>query len=185
MRRYLIICIVGLILWFSCGGDTEAPSVSITSPSSGSSVNGTVNVIIQVTDNEVLESVEVYIDDFLVAAITSEPYEYSWETDTIRDSTYHEIYAKAYDTAGNEGVSPTITVMVDNSLCDPLEILIWLFDPDDRFYDAEVGDSIDCAYWIEQCFTSCDRDFDKSTDLPVDLDEYDVIFITLGWYREC
>jgi hypothetical protein len=62
-------------------------------------------------------------------------------------------------------------------------VFIWNFDPLDIFYDAEVGDSVDCAYWLEQTLGANGHTFNTSASLPVDLSSYDVVFVTLGWYR--
>ena len=60
---------------------------------------------------------------------------------------------------------------------------VWNFDPIDRFYDAEVGDSVDCAYWLEQTLSAIGHSVVVDTNLPQDLSPYDVVFVTLGWYR--
>ena len=62
-------------------------------------------------------------------------------------------------------------------------VFIWNFDPLDRFYDGEVGDSVDCAYWLENTLTQNGHSFYTDVNLPLDLSSYDVVFVTLGWYR--
>lgn len=62
-------------------------------------------------------------------------------------------------------------------------VLVWNFDPLDRFYDAEVGDSVDCVYWLEQTLAANGHTFSTNVNLPLDLTGYDVVFVTLGWYR--
>jgi len=61
--------------------------------------------------------------------------------------------------------------------------LIWNYDGLDTFYDSQVGLTINCAYWLEQTLTANGHTYQTLTTLPANLDSYDVIFITLGWYR--
>ncbi len=62
-------------------------------------------------------------------------------------------------------------------------VFIWNFDPLDRFYDTEVGDSVDCAYWLENTLADNGHSFYTDVNLPLDLSSYDAVFATLGWYR--
>ncbi|MGB3478299.1 MAG: Ig-like domain-containing protein, partial [bacterium] len=117
MKHILTACIIGVLLWLACGGDSESPVVEITSPADGSVVSATVVINIDATDNDAVDSVQIYIDADLVVTDTTEPYSYSWNTDSIQqDSSSHNLSAKAYDAAENEGVSDTITVTVFNDI---------------------------------------------------------------------
>ncbi len=60
---------------------------------------------------------------------------------------------------------------------------VWNFDPLDRFYDPEIEDSIDCAYWLERSLNETGHTAVVDTGLPEDLTPYDVVFVTLGWFR--
>lgn len=113
MKNYIWAIII-FILLFGCAQDTQAPEVEITYPVNGSVVNGTENITAEATDNEGIERVEFYIDDSLVSTSTALPYTYTWLTTPLQDSTIHALYATAYDAAENEGMSPTISVIVDN-----------------------------------------------------------------------
>jgi hypothetical protein len=62
-------------------------------------------------------------------------------------------------------------------------ILIWNYDPFDRYFDAEYGDSVDCAYWLEQAVAANGHTYQTRTTLPGNLDSYDAVLVTLGWYR--
>lgn len=62
-------------------------------------------------------------------------------------------------------------------------VFIWNFDPLDKFYDGQLGDSIDAAYWLEQTLASNGHTYNTATTLPTVIDGYDVVFITLGWFR--
>lgn len=108
----IITLLAGLCLLTLNCGDNEPPAVEITYPIDGSSVSGTVNVAVDATDNEWVVNVEFYIDDSLEYDLTAAPYVYPWVTDSLLDSTLHNIQAKAYDAAENKGTSAVISVVV-------------------------------------------------------------------------
>ena len=58
-----------------CGGvDNESPNVWISSPTDGDTVTGVVRINTQVTDNEGVENVEIYINNILAHTTTTSPY---------------------------------------------------------------------------------------------------------------
>jgi len=89
--------------------DTQAPVVSITSPANGASLTGKVNINASASDNYGVTKVEIYVDGTLQASLTASPYTYSWDVAQIAAGS-HTILAKAYDAAGNIGVSAQISV---------------------------------------------------------------------------
>jgi hypothetical protein len=96
------------------GGDTTAPTVSITAPAGGSTVSGTVTVTASASDNVGVTKVEFYMDGALRTTDTTSPYSWSWDTTAFANSS-HSLVAKAYDAAGNVGTSSTVTVTVNNT----------------------------------------------------------------------
>ncbi len=91
--------------------DTTAPSVSITWPTAGASVSGTVSVTAAATDNVGVTKVELYVDGALIATDTASPYGAAWNTSGVAGGN-HTAMAKAYDAAGNVGTSATVTFSV-------------------------------------------------------------------------
>lgn len=63
------------------------------------------------------------------------------------------------------------------------QVCIWNYDQLDQFYDSQIGNTVDCTYWLEQTLSGNGHTVQTTTTLPADLSPYDVIFITLGWYR--
>ena len=126
-----------LMLWIACGGEDESeiPQVEITFPVDGSVLSGTVEITADATDDSVVVNVEFYVDDSLVSTDTLAPYTHSWSTAGLVDSSTHTIYAKAYDNDGNEGTSPTISVMVYNG-----------FYETDNFNSYASSSHLDSAY---------------------------------------
>ena len=99
------------------GGDTTPPSTSITAPSNGATVSGTVNVTASASDNVGVTSVDFYIDGGLASTDTSSPYSYSWNTSSVANGS-HSIFSRAHDAAGNVGTSTTVNVTVSNTVPD-------------------------------------------------------------------
>ncbi len=113
-----ILCIIGVTLIFltGCAEDVLAPTVEIVQPVNGAAVSGNVEILAQADDDFGVEKVEIYIDDTLRVEIFIEPYQYTWNTLLLPDNSSHDIQARAYDAADNEGVSSTVTVTVNNSV---------------------------------------------------------------------
>lgn len=95
------------------GGDTTAPTVSITAPANGATVVGTVSVTATASDNIGVTKVEFYVDSVLKSTDTTSPYSYSWDSTSVANGT-HSLTAKAYDAALNVGTSTAVSVTVNN-----------------------------------------------------------------------
>lgn len=91
--------------------DSQAPTVSITSP--GGTVKGIVTVDVVAADNVGVNRVELYAGGVLVATDIVAPYSFSWDSATRADGAT-TLVAKAYDTAGNTA-SSTTNITVANS----------------------------------------------------------------------
>ncbi|MBX4181341.1 hypothetical protein KW807_00555, partial [Candidatus Parcubacteria bacterium] len=92
--------------------DTAKPTVAITSPTSGLSISGTVDVAANASDNVAVVGVQFKLDGAnLGGEDTSEPYIYSWNTVPVSAGT-HTLSAVARDAAGNTGVASNISVII-------------------------------------------------------------------------
>lgn len=98
--------------------DTTAPSTSITSPTSGATVSGSVTVAASASDNVGVTKVELWKDSALFATDNASPYTFSWDT-TKDTNASHTLQIKAYDAVGNVGSSATISVTVSNTITPP------------------------------------------------------------------
>ncbi len=95
--------------------DTTAPTVALTAPAAGASVQGTVSVTSTATDDVGVTSVQFRLDGAnLGAADAVAPYSVSWDT-TGASPGPHTLTAIAADAAGNTRTSAAVTVTVDNS----------------------------------------------------------------------
>ena len=80
--------------------DDVPPMVNITSPSSGATVSGTVNIQASTSDNEAIELVTVYVDDATLCVSSSTSVSCGWNTKKA-GSGNHSIRVVARDTSGN------------------------------------------------------------------------------------
>ncbi|MCP5252083.1 MAG: hypothetical protein H6939_10290 [Burkholderiales bacterium] len=91
--------------------DTEAPSVNIISPVNGQIVSGPIQITVDASDNVGVSYVDFHINGNLVARDRSAPYQFSLNGRFMMNGN-HVLTARAYDAAGNQGVSPNVTITV-------------------------------------------------------------------------
>src|SRR2546426_316790 len=97
--------------------DSTPPTCSISSPSSGVSVSGTITVSVTASDNTDVTRVELYVDNFFGFTDSAAPFSFAWDTTTVGNGS-HSLTAKAYDAAGNFGTSTSVTVNVQIATAD-------------------------------------------------------------------
>jgi hypothetical protein len=102
------------------GGNTNTlPSISITSPASGSTISGPVTVSANASAPAGVGSVQFQLDGAsLGTALTSAPYTVSWNT-TGATNGPHTLTAVAVDMAGDAATSVGVVVTVNNSASPP------------------------------------------------------------------
>ncbi len=92
--------------------DEEAPTVKIVQPQNGSTVQGTVEVVVNATDNIQVAEVKFFIDDQLAYIDDLAPFTWTWDSRQVENG-YHRISVTAID-YGNNTATDSITVYVDN-----------------------------------------------------------------------
>jgi hypothetical protein len=95
------------------GGDSVAPSVTVTSPAAGASLSGVVTVRATATDNVGVVNTVLQIDGGTRATASIAPYQWALDTTTVANGS-HTITVLAYDAAGNVGAA-SVTVTVNNA----------------------------------------------------------------------
>lgn len=104
--------------WFGLdNSDSVAPTVSLSAPTNGASVSGTVQVTATASDNVGVSKVDFFIDNTLVGTDTASPYAYSWNSAASTNGT-HVLKARASDAAGNTATSASISVTVTGGISD-------------------------------------------------------------------
>ena len=94
--------------------DTTPPTVTITSPTDGTTISGTVTVSANATDNVTVAGVQFQLNGTnLGAEDTVAPYSIPWNTASVPNGTY-QLTAIARDAASNLATSPAVNVTVDN-----------------------------------------------------------------------
>jgi phosphodiesterase/alkaline phosphatase D-like protein len=108
---------------------TNANVVTITNPTAGEQVSGTVSIIATINSNpgagdtfQTVSKVEFYIDDIIIGTVTTQPYETQWDTTTVQNGG-HTIKALAYDSNDNTA-RDEISVTVSNGPGGPVEIIL-------------------------------------------------------------
>lgn len=92
--------------------DSTAPSVAITSPGAGTSVQGLVAVNVNATDNVGISRVDLLVNGVAFASDTTAPYGFSWDSTSAPEGSA-TLTTYAYDAAGNVA-SSAVTVTVAN-----------------------------------------------------------------------
>lgn len=96
--------------------DTTPPTVSVTAPTAGSTVSGTVTLSANAADNVAVAGVQFRADGSNVGSEdTVAPYSISYSTLGLSNGS-HTITAVARDTANNTTVSSPVTVTVSNGV---------------------------------------------------------------------
>jgi len=93
----------------SNSADAASPSVIVTSPADGATAAGNVSVNVTATDNVGVVKNELYVDGVLTATATAAPFTTKWNARKASAGA-HRIQCKAYDAAGNVGLSQIVTV---------------------------------------------------------------------------
>jgi hypothetical protein len=87
------------------------PSVTITSPTSGSTVSGSITIAATATDGDStpVTKIEMYCDSTLIGTVNSGTYLSSYNTALVANGS-HTFVAKAFDSVGSSTVNVTVTV---------------------------------------------------------------------------
>ena len=94
------------------GADTTKPTTAITAPANNATVSGALTVAATATDNVGVTKVELYVDGSLQPnPDTASPYSFTVDTTKLTAGN-HALTTKAYDAAGNVGVSAAVNVNV-------------------------------------------------------------------------
>jgi hypothetical protein len=97
------------------GGDTTLPTVSMSAPAGGTVSGSSVAVSANASDNVGVAGVQFQLDGAnLGVEDTTSPYSVSWNSTATANGS-HTLTAIARDAAGNQAVSSSVTVNVNNS----------------------------------------------------------------------
>jgi uncharacterized protein (TIGR03790 family) len=118
--------------------DTTPPTITLTNPSDGVTLNGVVSVSVDASDSVGIASVQFKLDgNDLGSEDTDVPYNFSWDTSSTTNGS-HTLSAVARDAAGNTTAASAVTVTVLNI---PLYSHLTV-SPATLVFTAESGGSI-------------------------------------------
>ncbi|HYO59751.1 Ig-like domain-containing protein [Archangium sp.] len=100
-------------------GDETAPTVTLTSPAEGATLEGDIVLTATASDDYSVRRVDFYDGDTLIGTATSAPYSVFWYTRWNASNGPHVLTARAYDTSGNEGTSAPISITLNNDVTAP------------------------------------------------------------------
>jgi peptidoglycan/xylan/chitin deacetylase (PgdA/CDA1 family) len=87
-------------------------SATLTTPTDGQSVTGTINM--NVTANGIsVDHVDFLVDGTVVGTVSVGPYTYGWDSTTVPDGN-HTVVAHVFDTSNNETDTNSATIDVSN-----------------------------------------------------------------------
>jgi subtilisin family serine protease len=98
--------------------DTTPPSVSLTQPASGATLQGQVQLAAEASDAGGIAKVEFRVDNIVLATDANSPYVVTWNSATVADGS-HAFDAVAADVAGNTAVSNTVNATTVNGGVQP------------------------------------------------------------------
>src|SRR2546426_4227915 len=79
--------------------DVTSPAITVSSPSEGASVPGSVVIVASATDNTAVVRVEFFVDGVSVGNDTTAPFQWPLVAGSLKDGN-HTLMAVAYDAAG-------------------------------------------------------------------------------------
>ncbi|WP_224365339.1 Ig-like domain-containing protein [Hyalangium versicolor] len=92
--------------------DLFPPQVTLTAPTSGDFVSGTVSLEASASDDRGMPSVDFYVDGAFVGTDTTAPYAFSWDSASVFNGS-HTLAALAFDSGGNQTWSAPLTVVTN------------------------------------------------------------------------
>ncbi len=113
--------------------DTSPPtSVTITTPSSGTTITSSTTISATAIDNVAIQKIEFYLDNLTSTPLcidTTSPYTCSWTPASSQNGS-HNLYIKAYDTSNNSTSTTTpVTVTVNVSVPDTSPPTVTILTP--------------------------------------------------------
>lgn len=114
MKKRSLVFFLMVLFIYSCEDEIiyvqSGPSIEIIQPINNSTVSDTITIIASAPTNQNTVRTEIFINHDFVTSFQKPPYEYFWNVGYFPDGSQHIIEAKAYDDAGNVGVSKPVIV---------------------------------------------------------------------------
>lgn len=115
----------------------NVPSVSITAPSNGATISGSVPLSATASDDHSITKVVFYIDSATIVEDTTAPYETTLASTSYSNGA-HTLKAKAYDSAG-QTTDSTVSITINNATSDSTNPTVTITDPADNPHSWTSG----------------------------------------------
>ncbi|WP_169787002.1 Ig-like domain-containing protein [Hyalangium minutum] len=106
----------------TANNDFTPPTVTLTAPTEGATLSGTVLLTATASDTSGISQVEFFLGPILVGTDSTAPYSFSYNTRGRLNGAW-SLTAKAYDTLNNVGTSAAVNVTLDNDYTPPTVML--------------------------------------------------------------
>jgi chitodextrinase len=103
---------------FTNGGDATPPSISISAPMNGTTVQGRVTVSAEASDEISVSQVSFQVDGRVIATDKSSPYSASWDSSKVSNGS-HTITVTATDMAGNSSATSVVVTVTGSDINSP------------------------------------------------------------------
>ena len=126
----VVIDVTGYLAGSGSPPSPTPPTVSITSPVSGTTYTSaqTVTLAAAASDDLGVARVEFYDGTALRATVTTAPYTYAWAISSAINGT-HSWTAKAFDAAGNSSTSALVSLTVNIAAADTQSPTVYIATP--------------------------------------------------------
>lgn len=101
-----LLSIIGAVVW-AC----DPPIIIIHGPKTDATVSGTTPIQVDVKEGIEVTGIDIYLDGKLLAALTSAPYTYKWDTTKTADGP-HKLRAVGHLKDGTDSKSKRVRVTV-------------------------------------------------------------------------
>ncbi|MFZ5515695.1 MAG: PQQ-binding-like beta-propeller repeat protein [Candidatus Zhuqueibacterota bacterium] len=179
-RQKLILSLLLIAALSACDVFTnfEPPQVRIISPKQDEIVYGNVDIIVEATDDNKIDRVELYLDGSLAKTLRQASFSYHWDLNETKADTIHSVCAKAFDGHGNFNevhvefwgfkTAPTPNLLspaLNQKVYFDSPRLIWASVPNTERFHLELDDNSD----FSTPFISDDNITDTSYIVPMAL----------------
>jgi len=113
--------------------DREPPLISLVEPDSGATIDSTITLKVETSDNEGVTQVRFYLDNNWLGSSVEPPWDYIFEPAEYGDNNIHHFHATAFDEEGNSASSnlvsvrikkPPVRLEVTNALLVPVGLIL-------------------------------------------------------------
>ncbi len=95
--------------------DSTPPAISVTAPSTGATISGTVTLSANASDNVGVARVQFYVNSTTIGPqLTTAPYSVTWDTTAASNGSGYVVTAVAWDASGNQATSTGVSTSVNN-----------------------------------------------------------------------